>query len=109
MVIFIATMVLMLLINSFLVGITFYALKNRFQWNISFLTGFIIIYLSLVFLDNFLWPMVKVLDITYSVGNQEIVNAFGLSNRESAVDLFGFGLFYIVLACHKLLTILFAA
>jgi hypothetical protein len=96
MAIFIVSIVLMLLIDSFLVGTTFYALKNRFQWNISFFTGFIILYLSFVFIDNYLWPMIKVLDITYSVGNQEIVKAFNLSSRESAVDLFGFGLFEFV-------------
>ena len=93
MIIFIVTMVLMSLIDTFLVGITFYALKNRFHWNISYRTAFIILFLSFVFIDNYWWPMMHVLDLTYTVGNPEIVKAFGLSPNEPFKDLFGFGLF----------------
>ena len=79
MVVFIVTMVLGFVIDSFLVGITFYAIKNRFKWNISYRTGFIILFLVFVFLDNYWLPMVHVLDLTYTVGNQEIAKFFDLA------------------------------
>ena len=92
MIIFIITMVLFVLIDSFLVGITFYALKNRFQWNISYRTAFIILFLVFVFLDNYWFPMMHVLDLTYTVGNQEIAKFFDLAPNEPVENLFGFGL-----------------
>ena len=97
MIIFIITMVLFVLIDSFLVGITFYALKNRFQWNISYRTAFIILFLVFVFLDNYWFPMMHVLDLTYTVGNQEIANFFDLAPNEPVEDLFGFGIIEFVI------------
>ena len=79
MLVFIVTMVLALVIDSFLVGITFYALKNRFQWNISYRTGFIMLFLIFVFLDNYWLPMMHVLDLTFTFGNQEIAKVVDLT------------------------------
>ena len=92
MVVLIITLVLVVLIDSFLVGITFYALKNRFLWNISYRTAFIILFLVFVFLDNYWLPMMHVLDLTYTVGNHEVAKFFDLAPNEPVEDLFGFGL-----------------
>ena len=104
MVIFIATMVLMFLVDSCLVGIAFYALKNRFQWNMSFRTGFIILFLAFIVLDNYPWPMVHVLDLTYTVGNQEIAKFFDLAPNEPVENLLGFGIVdFVIWAMEALL------
>lgn len=104
MFIFIVTMVLAYVIDSFLVGITFYALKNRFKWNISYQKGFIILFFTFIFLDNYWLPMMHVLDLTYTVGNLEIAKLFDLTPNEPIEDLFGFGLVdFIIWAIEALL------
>jgi hypothetical protein len=41
-------------------------------------------------------PMVLVLDLTYTVGNTNIAKFFDLRPNERFADLFGFGLFEII-------------
>ena len=96
MLIFILTVILMYAIDTFLVGISFYSLRNRFQWQISYRKSLLILFVIFAFLEYYILPIVLVLDITYTVGNAGIAEVFNLKPNERLIDLFGFGLFEII-------------
>ncbi len=97
MLIFILTIILMYAIDTFLVGISFYSLKNRFRWQISTRMSLLILFLIFAFLESYILPMVLILDITYTVGNTGVAEVFNLKPNEPLIDLFGFGLFEIII------------
>ncbi len=96
MVILISTIILIYLIDTFLVGISFFSLKDRFQWHISKRMSLIILFIIFALLGSYILPMVIVLDITYTVGNADIAKLLDLKPNERFAELFGFGLFEIV-------------
>ena len=96
MIILISTVILIYLIDAFLVGISFFSLKNRFQWRISRRLSLIILFIIFAFLGSYMLPMVIVLDITYTVGNAYIARLLDLKPNECFAELFGFGFFEII-------------
>ena len=92
----ISTVILIYLIDTFLIGISFFSLKDRFQWHISKRMSLIILFIIFAFLGSYMLPMVIVLDITYTVGNADIAKYFDLKPNEHFSQLFGFGLFEII-------------
>jgi len=96
MFILISTIILIYLIDTFLVGVSFFSLKDRFQWHISKRLSLIILFVIFAFLEIYILPMVIVLDLTYTVGNADIAKFFDLKPNERFAELFGFGLFEII-------------
>ena len=96
MVVFIGSLILMYIIDTFLVGVTYYSLKTRYKWKFTPKQNFIILFVVFLFLDNYLWPAIANLDITYSVGNESIANAFDFKPNEPVINLFGLGWFEFV-------------
>ena len=94
--IFISTVIFIYLIDTFLVGVTFFALKERFQWPISRRMSLLVLFIVFVFIEYYLLPMAVVLDITFTVGNSEIANRLDLKPNESFAGLFDFGAFEIM-------------
>jgi len=92
----ISNIILIYLIDTFLVGITFYSLKDRFQWHISTRMSLLILFIIFAILENSILPMLFVLDITYTVGNADVVKLFDLKPNEPLINLLGFGLFEII-------------
>ena len=97
LVIFISNIILLYLIDTFLVGITFYSLKNRFQWHISYRTSLLTLFIIFAFIEYSLLPMLFFLDLTFTVGNADIAKFFHLKPNEPAMNLFGFGFFEIMI------------
>lgn len=95
-VIFLFSIALAYAIDVVLVGITFSCLKNRFQWNISPRMTFLVLFVIFAFLDNYLWPIAFILDVTYTVRNETIAKAFDFVPNEPLVNLFGFGFFELL-------------
>jgi hypothetical protein len=83
-------------IDALLVGIAFHALKNKFQWKITPRMSFVVLFLVFAFLENYGWPMIHVLDITFTVRNSDIAEVFNLSPNEPVANLFGLGSFEFV-------------
>jgi hypothetical protein len=96
MIIIFLSVILIYLIDTFLVGITFYSLKNRFQWHISNRMTLLVLFLIFAFLENYILPLLIVLDVSFTVGNSEIAELFDLKFNEPALELFGFGLYEII-------------
>jgi hypothetical protein len=96
MVIFISTIILMYLIDTFLVGVSFFSLKQRYQWSISKRMSLLLLFMIFAFLEFYILPMVIVLDLTFTVRNAEIADLLGLKPDEPFAGLFGFGFFEIV-------------
>ncbi len=92
MIVFVVNGILMYLIDALVVGIAFFGLKSRYQWSFSPGLCFVILVLIFSFLGNYLWPMVYVLDVTYTVGNEEVAQLFDFQPNEPFIDLYGLGL-----------------
>jgi hypothetical protein len=92
----ISNIILIYLIDTFLVGIAFYSLKDRFQWHISTRMSLLILFVIFASLENSILPMLFALDITYTVGNADVAKLFDLKPNEPLINLFGFGLFEII-------------
>jgi hypothetical protein len=107
MVIFISTIIFIYLLDTFLAGVTFFALKERFQWSISRRMSLLLLFIVFVFLEYYLLPMAMVLDVTFTVGNPDIAGPLGLKPNESFAGLFDFGAFeIIIMVCQALLAAL---
>jgi hypothetical protein len=96
MFILISTIILIYLIDAFLVGVSFFSLRDRFQWRIFKRMSLIILFIAFAFLENYILPVVIVLDLTYTVGNTDIAKVFDLKPNEHFAKLFGFSLFEII-------------
>lgn len=97
MVIVIATFILDYLIEAFLVGVSFFALKERFQWHISERLSLAILFMIFAFLEVYILPTLLTLDLTYTVGNAEIAEFLDLKPNSSFAELFGFGFYEIII------------
>lgn len=86
----------MYVIEVFLVGVTYYSLKNLYRWKISPKKNLFILFLTFMFLDNYLWAAIINLDVSFTVGNESIAKAFNLKPNEPAINLFGFGWFEFI-------------
>ena len=93
MIVFILTIALIYLIETILVGVAFYALKVRFKWAISPKLCFAMLVILFALLENAMLPMMYVLDVTFTIGNEEIAKAFEVMPDEPVINLFEFGLF----------------
>lgn len=93
MIVFILTIAIIYLIETILVGVAFYALKVRFKWAISPKLCFVILVILFALLENAFLPMSYVLDVTFTIGNEEIAKAFEFMPDEPLINLFEFGLF----------------
>lgn len=103
MVIFITTFILIFLIDAFLVGVSFFALKERFQWSISRRMSLLLLFIVFAFFEYYLLPMVLVLDVTFTVGNSEIARWLDLKPNEPFAGLFAFGSFEIIIMVFQAL------
>ncbi len=96
MTVIISTIILIFLIDTFLIGISFYSLKERFQWNISNRICLLILFIIFALLENYYLPMIVTLDMTYTVGNANVAKLLDLKPNKPFADLFGFGLFEFI-------------
>ena len=96
MAIFISTIIFSYLLDTFLVGVSFFALKERFRWPISRRMSFLILFLAFAFIEYYLLPMAVVLDATFTVRNPDIARWFELKPDESFAGLFDFGFYEII-------------
>jgi len=103
MVVVVSTLILIYLIDTFLVGVTFFALKERFQWSISKRMSLFILFVVFVFLEYYILPMVVVLDVTFTVGNPDIAGPLGLKPDEPFAGLFDFGFFEVLVMVSQAL------
>ena len=93
---FIITLALVCLIYSVLVGIAFYALKMRFNWAISPKQCFVILVILFALLENVELPMFMFLDITFTIGNEEVARMLEIMPDEPVINLYGLSLLNLV-------------
>jgi len=94
--IFISTLIFIYLIDTFLVGVSFFALKERFRWPISRRMSLLLLFSVFAFIEYCLLPMAVVLDVTFTVRNPEVVRWLDLKPNEPFAGLFDFGAFEII-------------
>lgn len=93
MLIFILSFLLVYAVDIFMVGITFQAIVNKYQWEITPKKTFIILFLIFAFLENYLWPLVYSLDLTITVRNEAIASFLEIPPDYPFTNFFEFGLF----------------
>ena len=93
MAIFILGIVLMYAVDIFLVGVTFQAISNKYEWNISPKKSFVILFFIFAILENYLWPLVYSLDVTITVRNESIASLLEIPPDYPVMNFFEPGLF----------------
>ena len=93
MAIFILSILLVYAVDIFLVGVTFQAISNKYQWNISPKKSFIILFFIFAVLENYLWPLVYSLDLTITVRNESIASLLEIPADYPFINFFELGLF----------------
>lgn len=91
MTVFILSVAGLFLIDAAVVGVAFFALRQRLGWRISPRWSFALLWVIFGLLANFLLPMAVVLDATFTVRNPEVARAMDLRPEEPFVGLFGVG------------------
>ena len=93
MVILILSVLLIYAVDIFMVGITFQAIANKYQWKISPKKSFIILFFIFAALGNYLWPLVYSLDVIITVRNEAIASLLEIHPDYPFINFFELGLF----------------
>lgn len=81
------------LVDTLLAGIAFYALKVRFNWNIPPRLCFWVLLAIFAILDTYIIPFFYLLDVTITIGNEEIAAATGIKPDTPVLEFFDSGFF----------------
>ena len=99
MIIIILTIILLYAVDTLLISIAFFALKDKFKWNLSPKKCFFILIALFIFNDSFVIPMLLTLDAEIKIGNESIIKAFDLSPTVPLIEIFDIGILEFVLWC----------
>jgi hypothetical protein len=97
LIIFILTLILIYLVDTVLVGLAFYSLRQRFNWQISPKLCFVVLIFIFAILDNYFVPMIYILDASITIRNEEIAKVFNITPNYPVMSLFDPGLFDFVI------------
>jgi len=97
MILFFIFVVIIYLVDIFLVGASFAAIKRVFNLNISVIKSILILIVAFALLDNLVTPLVDYLDLTFTIRNQEIANFFELKENTPASMFFSIGYFDFII------------
>lgn len=97
MIIFILNLILIYIVDTVLVGLAFYSLRQRFNWKISPKLCFIVLIFIFAILDNYFVPMIYVLDATITIRNEEFAKVFNIAPDYPIMRLFDPGLFDFII------------
>ena len=92
---FIVYLLLVYLIDIILVGVLFAAIKKAFKIKLTPVLSLLMLMIEFAAFDNYMNPLVNLLDVTFTIHNQEITNFFNLKANEPisnflAIDYFDF-------------------
>ncbi|MHB0915095.1 MAG: hypothetical protein ACYC57_10725 [Thermoleophilia bacterium] len=93
MIIFILSVLLVYAVDIFMVGITFQAIANKYQWKITIKKSFIILFFIFAVLEIYLWPLVYSVDATITVRNEAIASLLEIPPDYPFINFFELGLF----------------
>ena len=82
-------------VDIILVGITFQAIVNKYQWNITPKKSLIILFFVFIIFENYLWPLVHSADVTITVRNEAIASLLEIPPDYPFINFFDLGLFEI--------------
>ena len=97
MTIFILGGLLVYAIDILLVGISFQAICNKYEWNFSFVKSFTLLFIIFAVLESYLWPFVYSLDATITIGNKSVVSLLEIPADYPLIDFIDLGLFELFL------------
>ena len=80
-----------------MVGITFQAVANKYQWKITPKKTIIILFFIFAVLENYLWPLAFTADVTITVRNEAIASLLEIPPDYPLINLFQLGLFDLFL------------
>jgi len=95
LVIFILSILLIYAVDIFFVGVTFQAIANKYQWEITPKKTIIILFFIFAIIDNYLLPLVILADVTITIRNDAIASLLEIPPDYPIINLFEFGLFEI--------------
>jgi hypothetical protein len=87
------SIILFYVVDTFLIGVTYHALKIRFRWNISAKKSFLILFIAFAILDNYILPFLFALDLRFTIGNETIAKFIDTHGTIHALELFDPGIF----------------
>ena len=93
MVIFIINVLFIYAVDTFMVGITFQAIANKYQWKVTPIKSFIYLFLIFAVLENYLWPLVYSVDVTITVRNDAIASLLEIPPDYPFINFFELGVF----------------
>jgi hypothetical protein len=93
LVIFVLSFLIIYAVDIFLVGITFQAIVNKFQWNLSPKKSLAILFVVFAILENYLWPLAYSLDVTITVRNNAIASLLEIPPDYPFTNFFELGFF----------------
>ena len=93
----IISLIFIYLVDTFLVAVTYQALKLRFGWKISTKKSFIILLIIFAVLENYILPFLLAIDMRIIIGNEKIADFFDMHGTIHSIELFNPGLFEILL------------
>jgi len=74
-------------------------LRERFNWNLSAKQCFFILLIIFALYENYITPMLLVIDATVTIRNEAIINALDISPTFPLVELFNLNYFGFIVWC----------
>jgi hypothetical protein len=95
------SIILFYVVDTFLIGVTYHALRKRFRWNISAKKSFFILFIAFAIFDNYILPFLFALDVRFTIGNETIAKFFDTNGTIHALELFDPGIFEFFEYCSQ--------
>lgn len=99
MITFILSVIVIFIVDSLLVSIAFYSLKYRFLWKLSPRFCFLILIVVFAFQENYIVPMVYLLDATITIRNEAVASFFDIKPDYHLITLFDIGFLDFIIWC----------
>lgn len=97
MIIIVVSLISLYVVDTILVGLSFYSLRQRFNWRISPKLCFVVLIFIFAVLDYYFVPMIYVADATITIRNEEIAKVLDITPNYPIMRLFDPGLFDFII------------
>ena len=97
MIIFILTEIASIIIEAALIGIAFFSLRQKYNWNISYKLCMVSLAGIFVISDCWTLPALYSLDATVTINNQDITTLFNIGKDYPIINLFSPGKLDIII------------
>ena len=87
------TILVIFIVETFVVGVTYHSLKIRFRWKVSAKKSFLFLFVLYAIFDNYILPLLFAVDLRFTIGNETITKLIDTPEAVHSLEFFNPGIF----------------